>query len=234
LGALTEAVIGAKLLPPAARPEHLARPRLTERLASGLDARATVVVAGAGYGKSTLVARFLSESGIDGIWYTLDPSDRDPWAFFRYLVHGVRARVPEFGLRTSGLWESLRYRDDQVERFVDVFLRDAEESLAGHLVLVLDRIECLEGGETGIAALFTSEPVRTPHHVGGCLVVGRLAVKTSTSAVDAARIAAGDPWPWRREWASWNVRRLAKAVFGKRYERLRGVVLSHRIDLQGD
>ena len=153
MGALTEAVIGAKLLPPAARPEHLARPRLTERLASGLDARATVVVAGAGYGKSTLVARFLSESGIDGIWYTLDPSDRDPWAFFRYLVHGVRARVPEFGLRTSGLWESLRYRDDQVERFVDVFLRDAEESLAGHLVLVLDRIECLEGGETGIAAL---------------------------------------------------------------------------------
>ena len=88
--------------------------------------------------------------------------------------------------------------------------------------------------ETGIAALFTSEPVRTPHHVGGCLVVGRLAVKTSTSAVGAARIAAGDPWPWRREWASWNIRRLAKAVFGKRYERLRGVVLSHRFDLQGD
>jgi peptidoglycan/xylan/chitin deacetylase (PgdA/CDA1 family) len=81
--------------------------------------------------------------------------------------------------------------------------------------------------ETGIAALFTSEPVRTPHDVGGCLVVGRLSVKTSTSPVDASRIAAGEPGPWRREWASWNVRRLAKAVTGKRYERLRERVLSH-------
>jgi ATP/maltotriose-dependent transcriptional regulator MalT/DNA-binding SARP family transcriptional activator len=153
LGALTEAVIGAKLLPPAPRPEHLVRSRLTERLAAGLDARATVVVAGPGYGKSTAVARFLAESSIDGIWYTLDPSDRDPWALFRYLVHGIRARVPEFGLGTSGLWESLRYRDDQVDRFVDVFIRDAEESLGGRLVVVLDRVECLEGGEAGIAAL---------------------------------------------------------------------------------
>ena len=153
MGALTEAVIGAKLLPPAARPEHLARPRLTERLASCLDARATVVVAGAGYGKSALVAQFLRESGTDGIWYTLDPSDRDPWAFFRYLVHGIRARVPEFGESASGLWESLRFRDDQVERFVDVFIRDAEESLAGRLVLVLDRVECLEGDDAGSAAL---------------------------------------------------------------------------------
>jgi ATP/maltotriose-dependent transcriptional regulator MalT/DNA-binding SARP family transcriptional activator len=153
VGALTEAVIGAKLLPPAARPEHLARPRLFERLASGLDARATVVVAGAGYGKSTLVARFLDASGIDGVWYALDPTDRDPWSFFRYLVHGIRARVPEFGLRTSGLWESLRYRDDQVDRFVDVFIRDAEESLAGRLVLVLDRVEHLEGDDAWSAAL---------------------------------------------------------------------------------
>jgi hypothetical protein len=63
--------------------------------------------------------------------------------------------------------------------------------------------------------------------VGGCLVVGRLSVKTSTSAVDASRIAAGEPGPWLHEWASWNGRRLAKAVAGKGYERLRERVLSH-------
>jgi peptidoglycan/xylan/chitin deacetylase (PgdA/CDA1 family) len=81
--------------------------------------------------------------------------------------------------------------------------------------------------EAGIAALFNSEPVRTSHHVGECLVVGRLSVKTSTSAVAATRIAAGDPWPWLREWVSWNIRKSAKAVSGKGYERLRGRVLRH-------
>jgi len=88
--------------------------------------------------------------------------------------------------------------------------------------------------EAGIAALFTSEPVRTLQHVGECLVIGRLSMKTRTSAVAASRIAAGDSGPWLREWVGWNVRRSAKTVLGKRYERLRGAVLSHRFDLQGD
>jgi peptidoglycan/xylan/chitin deacetylase (PgdA/CDA1 family) len=86
--------------------------------------------------------------------------------------------------------------------------------------------------DAGIAALFTSEPVRTTQHVGDCLVVGRLSVKTSTSAVDASRIAAGDSTPWLREWVGWNVRKSAKAVGGKGYERLRQGVLSHRSELE--
>jgi peptidoglycan/xylan/chitin deacetylase (PgdA/CDA1 family) len=86
--------------------------------------------------------------------------------------------------------------------------------------------------EAGIAALFTSEPVRTTQLVGQCLVVGRLAMKTSTSAVDASRIAAGDSAPWFQEWVGWNVRKPAKAVLGKGYERLRGGVLSHRAEVE--
>jgi peptidoglycan/xylan/chitin deacetylase (PgdA/CDA1 family) len=86
--------------------------------------------------------------------------------------------------------------------------------------------------EVGIAALFTSEPVRTTQHVGKCLVVGRLSMKTSTSAVDASRIAAGDSGPWLREWFSWNVRKSAKAVLGNGYERIRGGVLSDRTELE--
>ena len=88
--------------------------------------------------------------------------------------------------------------------------------------------------DAGIAALFTSEPVRTPQRVGECLVIGRLSIRAGTSAVDASRVAAGDSWPWREEWVGWNVRRSAKAVLGNRYERFRGAVLSHRFGLQGD
>jgi peptidoglycan/xylan/chitin deacetylase (PgdA/CDA1 family) len=88
--------------------------------------------------------------------------------------------------------------------------------------------------EAGIAALFTSEPVRTPQYVGECLVVGRRSMRAGTSPVAASRIAAGHWWPWHREWVGWNIRRSAKAVLGDRYERLRGTLLSHRFDLQGD
>src|SRR5207249_8295555 len=39
-------LLGAKLLPPAPGPFHLSRPRLHDRLASGLEGRATIVLAG--------------------------------------------------------------------------------------------------------------------------------------------------------------------------------------------
>lgn len=86
--------------------------------------------------------------------------------------------------------------------------------------------------EAGIAALFTSEPVRTTEQVGKCLVFGRLSVMTSTSPVHVSRIAAGDSGPWLREWVGWNVRKSARAVLGSRYERVRGGVLSHRSGLE--
>jgi len=82
--------------------------------------------------------------------------------------------------------------------------------------------------EAGIVALFTSEPVRRTQTVGECLVFGRLAVKAGTSAAAASRIAAGDSRPWLQAWVGWNVRRLAKALLGKRYERIRAAVLAQR------
>ena len=65
---------GAKLLPPADPPGTLSRPELERRLAAGVTRRLTVVVAGAGFGKSTLVAHLAA--GMPSAWYTLDGSDR--------------------------------------------------------------------------------------------------------------------------------------------------------------
>jgi ATP/maltotriose-dependent transcriptional regulator MalT/DNA-binding SARP family transcriptional activator len=140
-------LLSAKLLPPAAGPLHLPRPRLMRRLRAGLERRATVVLAGPGYGKTALVARFLQESGEDSVWYSLDPSDRDPAVLFRYLMQGMKEHAPEFGERSQGLWEALRFRPQEAERLADIFIADAQESLAGRIVLVLDGVQHLEGSE---------------------------------------------------------------------------------------
>ncbi|OLC53774.1 MAG: hypothetical protein AUH92_05270 [Acidobacteria bacterium 13_1_40CM_4_69_4] len=139
-------LLRAKLLPPSPGPLHLARPRLHRRLAGGLDRRATVVVAGPGYGKTGLVARFLSELGGDSVWCWLDPA-------FRYLIQGVKDHTPEFGERSEGLWDSLRSRSDEPERLADIFIGDAQESLGGRMVLVLDNVQHLAGNEPSARAL---------------------------------------------------------------------------------
>lgn len=140
-------LLAAKLLPPAIGPLHLSRQRLMDRLRAALDTRATILVAGPGYGKTALLARFLRESGEDSVWCSLDSSDRDPSVLFRYLVQGVKEHAPDFGRRSQGLWEALHFRPEEAEHLVNVFIGDAEESLGGRIVLVLDGVQHLEGAE---------------------------------------------------------------------------------------
>ena len=146
-------LLGAKLLPPAPGPFHLARQRLHSELQRHLEKRVTAVLAGPGYGKTSLVARFLRDLGGDSVWLTLDGSDRDPWLLFQYLIRGFREHAPEFGLRTEALWEDLRQRARPVEALCDVFIGEAEESLGGRFVLVLDEVESLGGSEPCARAL---------------------------------------------------------------------------------
>ena len=146
-------LLAAKLLPPTIDSLHLRRPRLMDRLRAGLERRATLVVAGPGYGKTALVARFLKESGDDSVWYALDPLDRDPSVFFRYLVRGIKEHALEFGERSQAFWEALRFRPEEAEHLVNVFIGDAEESLGGRIVLVLDGMQHLERADSCTRAL---------------------------------------------------------------------------------
>src|SRR5262245_53310806 len=146
-------LLGAKLLPPSPGPFHLSRPRLHERLAAALEGRATVVVAGPGYGKTALVAKFLQELKGDAVWYSLDAADRDPLLFFRYLVHGIREQASEFGERSEEAFGELRPSASDVERLVDVFVNEAEEVLGGRLTVVLDGIHHLEASAPCVQAL---------------------------------------------------------------------------------
>lgn len=143
----------AKLQMPATGPLHLRRPRLMDRLRAGLENRATVVLAGPGYGKTALLSLFLREAGEDSVWLSLDSSDQDPFVLLRNIIQGIAEHVPELEERSRGLWEDLRSRPQEAERLADAFIGDAEESLGGRIVLVLDGVQNLKGSEPSVRAL---------------------------------------------------------------------------------
>lgn len=89
-------ILQSKLAMPV-RPDTLERDRLTQKLAAMVEKKLALVVAGAGYGKTTLVAHFLKERGVDTIWYALDESDTDISTFLGYIASGFRKQHPEFG-----------------------------------------------------------------------------------------------------------------------------------------
>lgn len=79
---------------------------------------------------------------------------------------------------------------------------------------------------SGIAVLFTSEPIVSVRAVAdSCLLVGRFSILGGTSPETAGRLASGELSPRLTQLATWNAKKLAKAVLGDRYRAVRQAIL---------
>src|SRR5918911_3074432 len=97
-------IVQTKLYVPRRRGATVPRPRLSERLSRGIDARLTLVSAPAGFGKTTLLADWLaSPSQPERLtaWLSLDHSDNDPTTFWTYVIAALQSVAP--GLGTGSL-----------------------------------------------------------------------------------------------------------------------------------
>jgi LuxR family maltose regulon positive regulatory protein len=94
---LAGSLIASKMSVPRTRQALVARPRLEELLKQSLHARLTLVSGPAGFGKSTLVAAWLSKAMQEGnavAWVSLDAADDDPERFWRYVVSALEGACP--------------------------------------------------------------------------------------------------------------------------------------------
>src|SRR4051794_34385993 len=88
--ALGEPLIATKFFVPALGDRSIDRPRLQRLLDRARVARLTLVVAPAGWGKSTTLAQWLQHAGVPFGWLSLDADDADLTRFWRYLLLAVR------------------------------------------------------------------------------------------------------------------------------------------------
>src|SRR6188474_1031099 len=77
----------AQLIPAIAGPGHIIRrPRLT-RLLDEADSSLLLLVAPAGYGKTTLAREWIAARGRTGVWFRVTPMCVDPAALALELAH---------------------------------------------------------------------------------------------------------------------------------------------------
>jgi ATP/maltotriose-dependent transcriptional regulator MalT/DNA-binding SARP family transcriptional activator len=152
----------ARLLPPAVVTPALARTRLEQRLDDALDRRLAIVVAGAGFGKTTLLSGWAARKRV--AWYSLMPEDAELGTLVRGLVGALRLRIP--GLPTTLVSSAVSPlgaepdpgelgRADAYAEYVCAALHDLN---ARDLVLVLDDLH--ELGDGGAAARLVESFVR--------------------------------------------------------------------------
>lgn len=111
-------LINAKLSAPILRSMLVRRTRLTELLWSGRQRRLTLIVAPAGYGKTTLLGEWLSTitaSNWPVAWVSLDAYDNGPLSFWSYLVAALRTLQPDLQFSTLGLFRGQCKPDDCIQ-----------------------------------------------------------------------------------------------------------------------
>src|SRR5438874_2084753 len=94
-------VLRSRLLPPRLPPGCLARQEPVARVLDGLSGPVVAVLAGAGYGKSTLLAQAQARSERAWVWCSCDDRLANPALLLAHLAAGLADRFPGFGARLS-------------------------------------------------------------------------------------------------------------------------------------
>ena len=146
-----------KILPAPVASAALPRAALQGRLDDALHRRLTTVVAGAGFGKSTLLAAWAQRHAV--AWYTLGTEDAALSTLGPGLVDALRLRVPDLPVDLAATPGSARGPDASADEgaradaFAAALSEALQERLRRPLALVLDDLHALAPGGAAMRAI---------------------------------------------------------------------------------
>ena len=143
------ALLPLKLTAPAPRSEVLLRPDLQALLAEVRLRPATLVVAPAGYGKTTLLTQWaadLDRTGAAVAWLSLDADDSAPAMLLAYLVRAFQRHLPEVGEESWRILHSAADLERDWPLVAGALLSDIQNTLTTPTFLVIDDFHQITDG----------------------------------------------------------------------------------------
>ena len=138
-----------KVQVPQPGPAVVARPRLDDRLEEVGRRRLTLVTAGPGLGKTTLLAGFARRRGC--AWYTTDAGDRDPTVLAHGVLEALRTRIPSLdpaALAPPTAGQDLPIPSEGQESVVaDQLIRMLSDEIDTDVTLVVDDVHQFAGSD---------------------------------------------------------------------------------------
>ena len=192
---MTDALVETKLLLPRPRRDVVPRPRLAGLLERARGAPVTLVSAPAGFGKTSLLATWLSAGDRPVAWVSLDERDRQPATYWTYVLLALDRAVPGAGAAALTLLESGQASTESALAAAVNLLNPQVVALGGFLAALLaydpDRLHA----RVAAASLPTSfEGVRiTATEVGSrLLMIGAARLAFSPLLADPSAVARRD------------------------------------------
>lgn len=171
------AVLATRLLPPRPPPGRVPRPRLAARVADGLEGRVVALVAGAGYGKTTLLVECLEGGRLPWVWVSCDPRLEVPERLFAHLLAALGRRFP-------GVGAGLPPPGDPEER-VTALANELLETVPDEFVIALDDVHALGDGAAAVMVrqLMSDLPANVHFAVASRRALGPLPSRVRASGV---------------------------------------------------
>lgn len=155
-------LLETKLYAPKRRSGLVPRPRLTERLNRGIESKATLVSAPAGFGKTTLLAEWLAAAPPhkrSAAWLSLDQSDNQAASFWTNLITALQTVAPGVGASALSLLQE--GQPPPIESVLATLLNELDAA-PNDIVLVLDDYHAIDANDIqdGVAFLLEHLPAR--------------------------------------------------------------------------
>lgn len=128
-------LLRTKLYRPALPDDHIIRHRLLSALESSAHQPLTLLVAPAGYGKTTLLNGWIEQTACPVAWLSLDEGDNQLAIFLEYFVAAIGTIFPDFGAQLQMVREASSLPPLPV---INALLVNALDALPQDFVLVLD------------------------------------------------------------------------------------------------
>ncbi|HEX4203378.1 MAG TPA: LuxR C-terminal-related transcriptional regulator [Ktedonobacteraceae bacterium] len=187
--------LASKLHLPHLRPRLVHRTHLIERLQQGMEVPLTLLSAPAGCGKTTLLAQWLSQSGREAAWLSLEPEDNEPMRFLSSVIAALQTLDPHLGSSALAMLHSTPPAPLPPPEVVFAQLAaDLRERAHRDLILVLDDYHVITTAalQDAVAALLAYAP---PHlhlviatRVDPALPLARLRARGQLYEVRAAHL----------------------------------------------
>ncbi|MCX7792761.1 MAG: transcriptional regulator [Chloroflexaceae bacterium] len=143
------ALLPLKLAPPVPRSETLLRPDLQALLAEVRLRPVTLVVAPAGYGKTTLLTQWADElqrTGAHVLWLGLDAEDQAPSLLLAYLVRAFQRHLPEVGEESWRVIHSAADLERDWPVVAGALLSELQTALTTPTFLIIDDVHLISDG----------------------------------------------------------------------------------------
>lgn len=162
---MDSSILQTKLYIPSAPSSIIHRHQLIDHLTAGFSAgkSLTLVSAPAGYGKSTLLADWITAYKDHVAWLSLDELDNNPVRFWTYLVTALQTISKPFGQEALHMLESAQHLDFQL--FLTGLLNEVA-TFQHPAILVLDDYHVISNSDIHVGMKFLLEhSIPTLHFV---------------------------------------------------------------------